>query len=111
MSSKLKQSISILQYISTIRDKKLRLANLRYASRDPRIYLALREIAYNAIRGNIKVPKNIVKKLNSERYKRVLRELANKQKSKAKQRQLVEQSGGFLPYLIPIVVSLIESLT
>jgi predicted nucleotidyltransferase len=109
MSLKLRQTVSILEYISTIRDKKLRQANLRYVSKDPRFYSTLREIAYNAVRGNIKVPKHVVNKLN--KYKRVLRGLVKKEKSKLKQRKLVEQSGGFLPYLIPIVSTLLSTLT
>jgi hypothetical protein len=111
MSTSLKESISVLEYICSIKDKKLRSQNLKYVSKDPRIYSALREIAHNAVRGNIKISKNLMKKLNNMRYKRVIYELSKKQKSRRKQRQLVEQSGGFLPYLIPAVVSIISALT
>jgi hypothetical protein len=111
MSTQLKQMISVLNFISKISDKRLRQANLKYISRDPRIYVVLREIAHNAVKGNIKVPPTVIKQLNCDKYKRVLLGLAKKQKSKKKQRQLVEQSGGFLPLVLPAVFSIIESLT
>ncbi len=113
MSDNLKKVIQTLYMVAKVRGKKKREALLRGMSKDPNIYLALQEIqptslqAYNTLNKNIKLTEAHHKRLRG--YKRLLEELANGIKAKYKKRVVV-QSGGFLPVLIPLVLSILNGL-
>ncbi|GIY21850.1 uncharacterized protein CDAR_494711 [Caerostris darwini] len=65
------------------------------------------EICQNVLAGN--VPKANVKRLC--RYKRTIRQLANRNISIARKRKLlVNQTGGFLPLVLPAVLSFVTGL-
>ncbi len=100
MSDNLKKVIQTLYMVAKVRGKKKREALLRGMSKDPSIYLALQEIAYNTLNKNIKLTLSHHKRLRG--YKRLLEELANGIKAKYKKRAVV-QSGGFLPVLIQTI--------
>ena len=72
------------------------------------IYNAIREIALNTTNGNIKLTPAQHGKLT--RHKKLIKECTQPAKTKSKRKRLVVQSGGFLPYLIPIALSLISTL-
>ena len=77
---------------------------------DKALFDVIHEIALNTIKGNVKLDKNQLKKLKPHNH------LLNKyccskiKKSKFKRQKLIEQSGGFLPILIPAIAALIGSL-
>jgi len=107
MSDNLKKVIQTLYMVAKVRGKKKPEALLRRMSKDPNIYLALQEIAYKTLNKNIKLTLSHHKRLRG--YKRLLEELANGIKAKYKKRAVV-QSGGFLPVLIPLVLSILNGL-
>ena len=75
---------------------------------DDIIYKALKEIAHNTIKGNVKLNKSQKAKLKT--HSRTLKGLCTSNKCLKRRKKLVEQIGGFLPILIPAVASLISSL-
>jgi ATP sulfurylase len=76
---------------------------------DDRIFKALKEMAKNVLAGN--VPMSDEQKKQLSRYKKELRALATQFKRKNRIRRIIQQSGrGFLPALIPLVITAISSL-
>jgi len=76
---------------------------------DDRIFKALKEMANNVLAGN--VPMTPEQKKQLSRYKKELRSLATQTKRKNRIRRIIQQSGrGFLPALIPLVITAISSL-
>lgn len=72
------------------------------------VYKTLREIAHNTLKGKVKFNKFQKKRLKP--YSGKLEKLCNFEKCKKRRKELIVQSGGFLPILIPAVASLISSL-
>ncbi|MDI9312525.1 MAG: hypothetical protein QM535_20105, partial [Limnohabitans sp.] len=68
---------------------------------------SIKEIVENLKRKNIKL--NTSKKKKLLKFKRIINGFTKKNNNKRIRKKLVHQSGGFLPTLIPIVLSLIES--
>ena len=101
MSHNLQTCLKELKLVMTIKDKRKRLIVLSYLAHRKCIYMALREIAMNIIKQNIPLSKRQSNKLSP--YAKVIKSLADGVKSKRIKRQLVVQSGGFLPWLIPII--------
>jgi hypothetical protein len=67
---------------------------------------ACAELYLNLLKGNIKLPKEDLKKL--ERYKEHIRTLSNRKTPRGKKKLLLgTQSGGFLPLLIPAIAPLV----
>ena len=76
---------------------------------DDRIFNALKEMAKNVLAGNVPMTPEHKKQLS--RYKKALRLLATQTKRKSRIRRIIQQSGrGFLPALIPLVITAISSL-
>ena len=69
---------------------------------------AIFEIVNNIYLENIELTPPIKRKL--KKHLAVLDKIQKKPKSKVIQRKLVKQSGGFLPYLLPILTPLIVDL-
>lgn len=94
---------SYLQFLRGVSRKTLpkRTAILKEFSDDRVLFDALSEISHNLLKGNIKVNKNQFKRL--KKHTPVLKALdcPKTRKCSAKRRKLIEQSGGFLPFLIP----------
>ena len=107
MSDNLKQTIHVLKLISEVRRVKTRNALLKDFSQNPQLRKALKEIARNVVNRNI--PLNATDKKRLVRFKKVIFDLSSV-KSKKKEKDLICQSGGFLPILIPIVTSLLASI-
>jgi len=101
MSLTLKKYIENLKFISEIKNKKIRYNILKELSKDERLYNALREIVENVLRKNIPL-KNKEKK-SLKKYKKTLLMYMKPKVSRKKKRQIISQSGGFLPILIPII--------
>lgn len=108
MSKNLQKCLSHLQVIAAIKDDKTRKKVLTDYSCNECIYKALREVAVNTVNKKLPLSKRDKNKL---RYKdKIIRQLAKKQKNKKRRQQLVVQSGGALPILIPIAATLIGEL-
>ena len=69
---------------------------------------AISEIAKNCLCGNIPLETCDFAKL--KRYQGVLRTISKKKISVKKRKEQINQSGGFLPFLIPPALSLIAGL-
>ena len=106
MSQNLVLWIEHLKFIASIQDPMERNVRLKRFADNMEFFDALKEIAINTM--NMNVPLKITQKEKLRRYARTIRELADKKpKSKLKRKKLIEQSGGFLPILIPLVASVI----
>lgn len=86
--------------------KRNRRKHLRKASSDN--IRSLTEIAHNAIKGNITYSTKAKAKL--KRFKKHIRKLAERKHSVAKKKSSLIQNGGFLPFLIPPVLSIAGTL-
>lgn len=106
MSSTLKKYLNVLEFISNIKDKKVREGVLKQYSFVEDFYLALHEIAVNTVNKNIPLSEKDKKCLKP--FKKSILNLARKNKSKRLKRRKINQSGGFLPYLIPLILNLIK---
>jgi hypothetical protein len=80
---------------------------LTYMAKNPKYYLALREIALNVIKGNAQVDDKTKRRLS--KHKKSIYELVKSKHSLAKRKKLVIQSGGWL-WLIPSISSVIDLL-
>ena len=107
MSHNLQTCLKELKLVMKINDKKNRLIVLNFLSHKKCIYMALREIAMNIIKQNIPLTKRQTTRLSP--YAKVIKSLSDGAKSKRAKRKLVIQSGGFLPWLIPIIGTAITS--
>jgi hypothetical protein len=107
MSSYVKECFKDLEFISKIKSAEAKKVMLKYYSQNPKIYLALREIAINVIKGHIDLDNK--KKIALRQHKKQICELASSRKKLcAKSRKkLVVQSGGWL-WLIPIISNIID---
>lgn len=100
MSSTLKQYFPLIELVSKSQPadrKKL----LQKFSKDRKFFDAVSEICLNVCQGNITLNKKC--KCSINKYKKTVAEIAKKPKSAVKRRKLINQSGGFLPALIPII--------
>lgn len=107
MSENLRNCIGKLQYIAAIKNKRLRSAVLNDIC-DDCLYKAVHEIALNVTKNNVKLSLPQKKKLF--RRKKLIKALATLTKSKKRRKNLLVQSGGFLPILIPSIVAALGSL-
>ena len=107
MSDNLKKCIEELKLVMKIKDKTKRNIILEYLSQKDEIYNALREIAVNIMKKNIKLNKNQLKRLG--RHGNTIIDLNDGVKRKQRKR-IVQQSGGFLPWLLPVVATVLGSI-
>src|SRR5882757_8730376 len=106
MSDNLRQCLSDLNYLTKIKCAKTRKIFLKYLSKNPKIYLAIKEIAFNVIKGRPKI--NMKTKYILHRYKKQFCAFADSKKNiQAKTKQkLIVQSGGWIYWLVPIISAL-----
>ena len=101
--------IKYLDLIAKIKNTKTRKAVLKDFSSKAEIFEALKEIATNTINKN--VPLTSLQKKKLRHHKKIIIALSQKKnKSNKTKKKLVEQSGGFLPVLIPIIFSIVDQL-
>jgi len=101
MSSNLRKALIELNFVASIKNKKLKKQLLSYLSKNIKYRLAIREIALNLIKGNLKLKQSIKLKLIKHK-KQILG--ANKNLN----HKYVVQSGGWLPLIIPVVAALLN---
>lgn len=105
MSSTIKQCINTFKIVSDISDSQTRKKAVECLCENGWLYKALREIALNIVRKNI--PLNLNQKKKLKRYRKSIYKLAIT-KSNRKNKKLVSQVGGFLPILVPALISLLS---
>lgn len=108
MSSTLKKYLSDLKFISGIKNKKIRENILKELSKDEMLFNALKEMVENVVRKNI--PMKSKEKRLLKKYKKTLMLYMRPKISKRKKRQIVSQSGGFLPILVPVLSAFLSRL-
>jgi hypothetical protein len=108
MSQNLKNCIKELQVAMKYKDKPTRHAILKFLSNKKCVYKALREISMNIVNKQIPLNKRQLRLLNP--HVKTIKRLKSGTKNKHIRRRLVTQSGGFLPWLIPIVGSVLSSI-
>lgn len=70
MSKNLRNCLKDLEFVSKIKCSKTQKSLLRYMSKNPKYYLAIKEIAVNIIKGNVIA--NSRAKTKSKRHKNVI---------------------------------------
>lgn len=103
-SNDLKHCLHRLDVVARTKDTRRRKTLLRELSHDDKIHKTIRCLAQNTINRRIPLETHHKKKLL--RHSQIIQQLARKNLSKSKSKQLIEQSGGFLPILIPIILDL-----
>ena len=105
----LNKTLPTLTYISRMSENN-RKKFLSDLVGEPDFIAALHEIAYNTLKGRLKLPPSRQSELKP--YTRTLKNLCNsKNRNCAKKRKhLFEQSGGFLPILIPALTALLSTI-
>lgn len=101
ISNKLRNNINHLKILGEIKNKQLREKCLNDLSNKKEICDCLSEICFNIAKGNIQLGSREKKKLR--KFQRLIFSFAKKTKSHQKN---IKQTGGFLPYLLPIISSL-----
>ena len=108
VSDSLKSTLPFFKIVARLPDKSRKLI-LNDLGGDQTAYDAVQEIAYNTIKGNVKLKKS--QKRNLKKHEKVLKKFCClKKKCLNKRKQLLVQSGGFLPILIPTIASLLTTL-
>ena len=108
MSENLKNCINELKCAMQYKHKPTRQAILKFLSNKKCIYNALREISMNILNRQIKLKRHNIHRLNP--HVKTIKALGKGVKHKRRQKQLVIQSGGFLPWLLPLVASAIPAV-
>jgi len=108
MSENLKNCMIELLELTKLKDRKSKEAVLKFLSKKKCVYLALREISLNILNKQIPLNKKQLSKLGP--HAKTIKALACGSNYKKSQKKLVVQSGGFLPYIIPIVSTLLPAI-
>lgn len=108
ISALLREHLPRLEFIASLKQSKLRTAVLKEFSKDPTFCRALREVAKNTLKRNVSIRGDQVKELY--KHRKVIKGLAKRKNKRSVKRKLVEQSGGFLPILIPIIATAIGEI-
>jgi predicted nucleic acid-binding OB-fold protein len=108
MSKLLKNNIPQLQFIAGIKNKKLREKILKEKSSDEKLFSSLKEIVENTLRKKLPIKPRTKKLL--QRHKNKFKKFIKPTISKRSRKTLLSQSGGYLPILIPLVVSFLSSI-
>jgi hypothetical protein len=108
MSENLRESIETLKVLGKL-SPTLRKQTLKHLSCNDCYYKAIKEIARNIVNQNIKI--NTKLKRHWSKICEISGVNKTKKRSKKSKQELVNQSGGWLWSIIPLVLSIIESLT
>ena len=109
ISKSLKKSLPLLKTVTRLSPAN-RKRILTELGGETHLYNALHEIAHNTLKGRVKLNPNQKRKLTA--HKRTLTNLCDSKyrKCSKKRKQLISQSGGFLPILIPAIASILGSV-
>lgn len=108
MSDALKRQWSRLEAVASIKNAKSRKQVLEIFCRDPAFVKVIREISKNTLKKNIAIKQADIDHL--KKYKRVIVGISAKKLKARHRKRLAIQSGGFLPFLIPIIASALGNI-
>src|SRR5258708_33158774 len=102
MSENLRSVIPVLAFVAKFPSKHTQKRMLKYLSKKEKFRKAIKELAVNLLKGNIKI--------DLERTKRKVRKhkVNIYEISKSKNPKYIVQSGGWLQWIIPIASALLE---
>lgn len=101
--------MNFFRFLTEIRNSHLRKQILVEKSSDEQVLRALKEIAMNVVHGNVPLDKKQKSKL--QRHGDTLRSLSRINLNKRpRRRKLINQSAGFLPILIPSLLSILSTI-
>lgn len=109
MSHNLQKCLKELQFVMKNRNKITRKNQLQYLAHKKCIYDAMREISINIMNKQIPLKKNQLKKLTPSQGNAIKR-LATGVKNKKTRQKLIIQTGGFLPWLLPIIFTVLSTV-
>ena len=109
MSKNLRKCLRKMHHFCDFKSKNLKKNLLNEMCGDDCFFEAIYEIVNNIKCGCVRVPRN-KKKLFKPRHLNVMDKIIKRPKSKAIRKKLVRQSGGFLPYILPIITPIIIEL-
>ena len=108
MSANLKKCMKELKIAMSYKHKPTRNAILMFLAHKKCIYNALREISMNILNKNLKLKRHHIRRLNP--HVETIKALKRGVKTPKERRKLVRQSGGFLPWLLPVIASAISAV-
>ena len=106
MSARLKRNWELLKLLQKTTHKKRRQALIYVGKED--LIRALCEIIHNVLLGNVKLQPAEIRRL--KRYKSVLRQLADRKVATKTKKELINQEGGFLPFILGPALGVVASL-
>jgi hypothetical protein len=108
VSKEVRKALPLLKFLAKVPNKKIRKYNLNLLGGDETVFDALKEISGNYLNGKIKLnPRH--SKIVSKDLKLLKKFHCNKIRKNCNSRKnILRQSGGFLPFLIPAAASIIE---
>jgi len=107
MTNNLRECMKDLLLLSKYK-KPRRDVVLEHLANKECIWNAIREIAHNVIRKNIKLKRKQKKRLN--KYSKVIKGIANGTNNKGRRKRLLQQTGGFIQWLIPVIATLLPNV-
>ena len=107
ISSNLNKTLPFLKVVTKLSPTN-RKKVLKEVGSDKIVYNSLHEIAHNTLKGRVKLDKKQQKKLKP--YLKTLNHICKKPKCLKKQQNLIVQSGGAFPILIPAISALLTAV-
>jgi hypothetical protein len=106
--SNLEKCISELQLVAKMKDKKAQKKVLKELAKENCFAKSVQEIAFNTVNSNI--PLKPIHKKKLKKHAHIIKSLSKKSIKGKKRIKLIEQSGGALGVLLPIVASLLPAI-
>ena len=107
ISKNLKHYLILLEHLTDIKNKPLRLKLVRWFSKNDNFNQAIREISLNIANGNLQLGTTMKRKLRP--YAKLIVKLSGANDTNSR-RKLVNQSGGYLNIALPAILGLIQAL-
>lgn len=109
MTQNLRKNFKLLELLMTTKNESTRKTMLKDLSKNDKFFRALKEVCRNVLIGNIPMSKYKKKKLQP--HEKLIKGIVlTKKLTTKKRKQMVTQSGGFLPFLLPTVISILSTL-
>ena len=107
ISTNLKSFITLFDFLTTIKEKRVQHKILKKLSENDKFNQALREIAYNLVKGKIKL--NDKQKRTLRPFGRIICALSGA-KNCNKRKECVQKGRGVFPLLVPIALTVLNEL-
>ena len=108
MSENLRSCLKQLEIAFKLRDEPKKRIILKFLLTQNSFHKALKEICKNIMLNNIEL--NSIQKGKIKKYAKIVTQLGNGIKERRKRQEMIRQTGGFLPWLVPIIITLLQTL-